>query len=329
MREEGLYIKLLPDGKIKRRLITILGEVPLEDTTVSEELVILTNQNQIPMYQKIKDIWACAEWGENGVEELHEFERRLGAYLHWLRKTSLIRYALFMTDLEDQEEMPDYKTQDGALQIARLLTDSMEPDYVVDRTVYTIGRKAAIDLNDEHDFLKESRCIVHYLFNDAIEVEYQFRNEAQYYTFLLQHYLLSNPNVVPCQFCGRYFIPKTRKVTKYCDHIVRNNRTCKQVAPGLKKRERDAAHLVTSEFERIKDMLFHRRDRMDGKKKTSVIDLTDEEFVQWLEAATDARNRYLAGELTEKEALEIIHVPRKRELATDNSAEYTLVNSST
>ena len=176
---------------------------------------------------------------------------------------------------------------------------------------------------------KESRCIAHYLFNDAIEVEYQFRNEAQYYTFLLQHYLLSNPNVVPCQFCGRYFIPKTRKVTKYCDSIVRNNRTCKQVAPGLKKRERDAAHLVTSEFERIKDMLFHRRDRMGGNKKPSVIDLTDGELVQWLEAATDARNRYLAGELTEKEALAIIYVSKKDELITDNSAEYTLVNSST
>ena len=142
-------------------------------------------------------------------------------------------------------------------------------------------------------------------------------------------YLLSNPNVVPCQFCGRYFIPKTRKVTKYCDRIVRNNRTCKQVAPGLKKRERDAAHLVTSEFERIKDMLFHRRDRMGGNKKPSVIDLTDGELVQWLEAATDARNRYLAGELTEKEALAIIYVPKKDELITDNSAEYTLVNSST
>ena len=86
MKEEGLYIKLLPDGKIKRRLITILGEVPLEDTTVSEELVTLTNQNQIPMYQKTKDIWACAEWVENGAEELQEFERRLSAYLHWLRK---------------------------------------------------------------------------------------------------------------------------------------------------------------------------------------------------------------------------------------------------
>jgi len=329
MKDEGLYIKLFPDGKIKRRLITILGEVPLEDTTVAEELVTLTNQNQIPMYQKIKNIWACAEWGENGVEELHEFERRLGAYLHWLRKVSLVRYTLFMTDLEDQEEMPNYRTQEGALRIINLLINSLDPSFLVERTFYAIGRKENIDLNGYFDFLKASRCIAHYQLADSIDVEYQFRNEAQYYTFLLQHYLLSNPNVVHCQFCGRYFVPKTRKVTKYCDSIVRNNRTCKQVAPGLKKRERDAAHLVTSEFERIKDMLFHRRDRMGGNKKASVIDLTDEEFVQWLEAATAAKKRCLAGELTEKEALAIIYVPTKKELAIDNSAERTLTNSNT
>ena len=272
MKAEGLYIKLLPDGKIKRRLITILGEVPLEDTTVAEELVILTNQNQIPMYQKIKDIWAYAEWVETGTEELQEFERRLGDYLQWLRKISLIRYTLFMTDLEDQEEILDYRTQDGAFQIANLLTGSMDPNFVVDRTFYAIGRKENIDLNGYFDFLKVSRCIAHYQLADSIEVEYQFRNEGQYYTFLLQHYLLSNPNIVPCQFCGRYFIPKTRKVTKYCDSIVRNNRTCKQVAPGLKKRKRDAAHKVTSEFMRIKDMLFHRKDRAgEDKKRRSLI----------------------------------------------------------
>ena len=66
----------------------------------------------------------------------------------------------------------------------------------------------------------------------------------------------------------------------YCDRIVRDGKTCKQVAPRLKKRERDAAHLVTSEYERIKDMLFHRRDRMGGNKIASAIDLTDDELVQ-------------------------------------------------
>ena len=140
---------------------------------------------------------------------------------------------------------------------------------------------------------------------------------------------MSKPNLVSCQFCGRFFIPKTRKTTKYCSRIVRNNRTCKQVAPGLKKRERDAAHLVTSEYERIKDMLFHRKDRSDMDKKASVIDLTDEAYIQWLTTATDARNRYLAGELTEEEAMAIIYVPRKDELIGDNSSDLTLETAAT
>ena len=158
---------------------------------------------------------------------------------------------------------------------------------------------------------------------------YIFRSEAQYIYFLLQHLLESKVPICKCQFCGGYFVPKTKHKTLYCDRIIRDGKTCKQVAPGLKKRERDAAHLVTSEYERIKNMLFHRRDRMGGNKKSSVIDLTDEAYIQWLTAATDARNRYLAGELTEEEAMAIIYVPRKDELTGDNSVDLTLETAAT
>ena len=104
---------------------------------------------------------------------------------------------------------------------------------------------------------------------------------------------------------------------------------CKRIAPGLKKRERDAAHKVTSEFMRIKDMLFHRKDRAGEDKKSSVIDLTDGEYVQWLAAATDARDRYLAGELSEEEAMAIIYVPTKDELLEQISSELTLETAAT
>ena len=87
---------------------------------------------------------------------------------------------------------------------------------------------------------------------------------------------------------------------------------CKRIAPGLKKQERDAARKAISEFMRIKDMLFHRKDRAGEDKKSSVIDLTNGEYVQWLAAATNARDRYLAGELSEEEAIAIIYVPTKR-----------------
>ena len=329
MRNEGLYIRLLPDGTIKRRLVTILGEVPLEDTTIAEELIGLCDTNNVPMYQEIKEIWAhTGSWVENQIG-LRRFEGRLGDYLHWLRSRNLIRYTLFMTTYDDLEEKPDHRTSDGSMGITHLLSDSMGPDHVTANALYTLSKKQRIDLDEEHFYLKEAVCVTHYLLKDSVEEEYQFRNEEQYYIFLIQKFLLSKPNLVACQFCGRFFIPKTRKTTKYCNRIVRNNRTCKQVAPGLKKRERDAAHLVTSEYERIKDMLFHRKDRSDMDKKASVIDLTDEAYIQWLTAATEARNRYLAGELTEEEAMAIIYVPRKDELTGDNSAELTLETAAT
>lgn len=68
MKNEGLYIKLLPDGTIKRRLVTILGEVPLADTTIAEELIGLIDTNNVPMYQAIKDIWSyTGSWIEKPI----------------------------------------------------------------------------------------------------------------------------------------------------------------------------------------------------------------------------------------------------------------------
>ena len=329
MRNEGLYIRLLPDGTIKRHLVTILGEVPLEDTTIVRELIGLNDTNNVPMYQTIKEIWAYTSYVDRSTADLRKFEQVLGTYLHWLRNRNLIRYTLFMTTYEDLEEKPDHGTPEGAMRLANLLADSMGPDYVVNKVLYALSEHAAIDLNGEHHFLKESSCITHYVLEETVKEEYQFRNEEQYYIFLLQQYLLSAPYLVPCQFCGGYFIPKTRKLTKYCDRIIRNNKTCKRIAPGLKKRERDAAHKVTSEFMRIKDMLFHRKDRTGEDKKSSVIDLTDGEYVQWLAAATDARDRYLAGELSEEEAMVIIYVPKKDELTENNSSELTLETAAT
>ena len=113
MKNEGLYIKPLPDGTIKRRLITILGEVPLADTTIAEELIGLIDTNNVPMYQAIKDIWAYSSFVDRSKKDLREFERVLGAYLHWLRNRNLIRYTLFMTTYEDLDEKPDYKTPEA------------------------------------------------------------------------------------------------------------------------------------------------------------------------------------------------------------------------
>ena len=43
----GLYVSISPDGRIKKYLSTESGEVPLKDTTISDELIALTQTSYL------------------------------------------------------------------------------------------------------------------------------------------------------------------------------------------------------------------------------------------------------------------------------------------
>ena len=56
MKETGLYISLLPAGKVKRHLSSDLGEMPLPDTTIAEELIALTEYDSTSVMDEIRKI---------------------------------------------------------------------------------------------------------------------------------------------------------------------------------------------------------------------------------------------------------------------------------
>ena len=59
--------------------------------------------------------------------------------------------------------------------------------------------------------------------------------------------------------------------------------------------------------DRAKQRMYKRYDRaLDPNKKASKIDLSYGEYYEWLEAATKARDAYLAGKISEEEALNVI-----------------------
>lgn len=205
----------------------------------------------------------------------------------------------------------------------------MAADITVGRVLSALSDGMPIDLDEEHDMLRQSSAYVTFTFGENLTAEYRFRSEEQYFIFLLQHFILSKPNVAVCQFCGRFFIPKTRKKTLYCDRIVRDGRTCKQIAPHMKRKERIAASRAFTVFKRVKEMMEKRYDRTGDDKKPSIIDITYDQYADWLCSAAKARDRYLAGELTEEEAIAIIHVPKKDEFPEHNSADHTLEKAGT
>ena len=72
-----------------------------------------------------------------------------------------------------------------------------------------------------------------------------------------------------------------------------------------------------------------RLERTCKDKKKSPVDLTDDRFCLWRNEAMNAKKRYLAGELTEEEAMAIIYVPKKDELLEQISLELTLEAAAT
>ena len=56
---------------------------------------------------------------------------------------------------------------------------------------------------------------------------------------------------------------------------------------------------IAEELLKYSDMLY----------EPSPKDLTEEEYSSWLQNATDARDKFLAGEMTEEDALAVIVVP--------------------
>jgi len=232
------------------------------------------------------------------------------ANLKHLHEAEPIRYILLLTQLEDQP----HRDIVMHMHIADHLSQSMAADLAVFLVLDALSNEQSVDPEDELFALSTSIAVVTFTYGETLTAEYLFRSEEQYYIFLLQHFLLTNPRVAVCQYCGRFFIPKTRKKTRYCDRIIRDGKTCKQIAPHMTHRERTASNRVLTEFNRVKDMLLHRLDRTCDDKRSSPIDLTYAEFCKWQKAASEARCRFLAGEITEEEALRIIYVPTVREI---------------
>ena len=269
MKADGLYIALSPDGKIKRHLQATGSKIPLEDTTIAEEIISLSEQNHIHLYQAIKEIWALAGQTGDAGNDL-DFAVAMESFLCTLRKENIIRHTLLMTQVGDQPDdrpFARWDTQESAMFLARNFSQAMAADVTVDRVLSALSDGRTIDLNEKHDMLHHSSAYVTFTFGETLTAEYQFRSEEQYFIFLLQHFILSKPNIAVCQFCGRFFIPKTKKKTLYCDRIVRGGRTCKQVAPYLKRKEKVAASKVLSEFKRVKEMMEKRYDRTGNNKE--------------------------------------------------------------
>ena len=318
---EGLYVTINPDGKIKKHLSTKDGEVPFPDVAITDELIEFAEQSYLFLFHCRSNLFRLIDRSDSDTEVIVE----AAATCEKIKQRNVLCGTLAYYEFLDYYHY--WATPQGYRR--RQIEDAIKYFGKVVQA-WQIVNTALNQLSQETQVEICSPAATYFtVMPFGKPATYIFRSEAQYYYFLLQHLLESKIRIRKCHFCGRYFVPRTKHKTLYCDRVVRNGKTCKEIAPYLKRKEKIAANKVLSLFEHAKDTMVHRFDRTDTVKEQSVVDMTYEQYTDWLSSVTDARDRYLAGELTEEEAMAIIYVPTKDELLEQISSEQTVETAAT
>ena len=314
---DGLYVSITPEGKLKRHLSVRNREVPLEDTTAGNELIQFVEERP----QKALSLLELYH-----SEDHFKLLSCVDSYLKELDADDPVCALLTRTLIADKVGKKKY-TRDPAKEAELLMPHLVEPwhmELVINDLLNTLASGQQIDEQSIYPLLHNASCMITYIVDDDSDYRFLFRSVTQYYTFLIQRFLRSEPLVGCCGLCGKFYLPKTKRRTLYCDRIIREGKTCKQIGPYLKRKELARFNHVVSEFNHAKDRLLRRLERTGYDKKPSPIDLTERQYFSWLEKAALARDQFLAGEISEEDALASIHVPTKKELLEKESSDYTL-----
>ncbi|MBE6683009.1 MAG: hypothetical protein E7595_02515 [Ruminococcaceae bacterium] len=316
----GLYVTLENDGCIKRNLITESGEQELPVTTIKDEIIEFSELNfgpyskAVDIIQEIADSIKVEGKRKLSKEARGNYERLVSVIdtlINELKENHLIASLLTETMIEDT--VPIFDDSIVSIEITKtmlptLLRAIVDFNLFVNDTFYNIYTGNTIDEEGEHYFLSQIMLRQELTFEGEITARYFFRNLPDYYIFLLMQFLSAKPQIVRCECCGKYFVPKTNKATKYCDRVLKDGKTCKELAPSLKHKKMVLTDKVVEAFDRAKRKMYRRYERNDGKIYMSPKGITYDDFYVWNDTATEARDKYLKGTLTAEEALKIIEV---------------------
>ncbi len=320
----GLYVEINKDGTLKRNLTVKSGEtIKLKNTTVNDEIIAFSELNFKyyaellehtenmceDSYVEITD----GDFGEAGidVDAYAEILQTVNELIAVLEESNPLHGTLLRTLLEDQLPPDDGSAMyliNSEAKITDCLSSVMRMQFLINDILYDLRSGTPLDMENKYSIFKSAAFTQIQTLGEKVTVQYRFRSPIDYYIFLMMRFIENHPSVTLCQCCGKYFIPKTKRTTLYCDRIIRNNKTCKQIAPALKHKRDAARDSVIETFDRTKRKMYKRFERTNDFSNATANSLSLTQYYDWLDKAEQARNEYLAGKISAEEALEIIIV---------------------
>lgn len=166
-------------------------------------------------------------------------------------------------------------------------------------------------LHDKDFFRREYWCeFVNYdLFinEPRLSQVFFFDNYSDYYVFLFLQFATQQKRVQECPCCGKFFIPKSNRREVYCDRIIYNGKSCKEIAPKLLRKVKQQDDSILKEYELAKNRNYKRVERYENADFDSkVMQMEFSQYKAWLERASAVKKLYLQGKVSAEEFRSVI-----------------------
>lgn len=319
----GLYVLMDGDLLTQRTIVTRSGTKTFPDTSITEEILRFTEVNLAGYrifadeFEKLANAceivakkdghWDCqVDQGQFSAMRQKLYARIMvyekqnsfdGGLLHVMADDVLYHWSGAINDSFGAVEMLKYSLGQTVgiymqvMDVLKYLTTGKQPDLTGPSSSLTEGEFCQV-----------------LTYDGTLKTKYRFCSHEEYFSFLMMHFMAGQPRIQQCQHCGRYFIPRTNRRTLYCDRVIRDGRTCKELGPAQKHKRAAESNAVIEAFDRNMRKMRKRCERaMDAKGERSDWAIYDA-YCNWLEQARKARDGYLAGEVIKEAALEVICV---------------------
>lgn len=314
MKQFGMHMIIQDNGDLERIIVEENQEIELPPVNLKDEIIHLSeirHDGYIVLLKALEE--KKKEITGNNIKDYEKAEQFLNIVykacdaisendfvIGYLTKL-LVDGTLFFYADEPLPNQIDYIIQN----LNHILFISLELDYIL--TQMSKGEEIDFDNKCKHTrFCEVNQSF--YRTNNGNQIGYRVQCVRDYYVLLIHKFIELNPLISKCEACNRFFIPKTKKKTLYCDRVLKTGKTCKEVAPALKHKLEAMKDEVISTFDKEKNKMYKRLERTNDFNSNIEKSLSYSDYYTWLDKATDARNDYIQGVITNEQALNIIKI---------------------
>lgn len=138
---------------------------------------------------------------------------------------------------------------------------------------------------------------------------YRLTDIENYAQFLFMNMMRYDPSFSKCNYCYNFFIPKTKKLTRFCDRVdPKSGKTCKEIAPTIYRNYDVKSNKILKQYDLAVRRNYMRmcryEDRLLGESTDK--DLTAEEYFEWRDRAIRAMRLWKDKKISDGELLKVV-----------------------